>query len=270
MDTRLKGKVAIVTGAGSGIGKALARRLAQDGAAVVISDIKGFDTAAAEIAKATGARTLGLEVDVSRESDVERMAAETMKALGRIDILVNNAALLGGRGVLDESSEYFTRAVLVAALGNFLNTKHVARSMCERGIRGSIVCISSSNGWTASPGVIAYAFHKGGVIDGNEASLSLKDPEEERKEERATGDTDLPELSESAIYHSVRISQAVAEPIARKLLCLTAGKAVEVNPLYRKAEVAISFCRERKKDVLVRSKNVAIARICRHECDQCP
>jgi NAD(P)-dependent dehydrogenase (short-subunit alcohol dehydrogenase family) len=82
---------------------------------------------------------------------------------GHIDILVNNAALLGGRGVLDESTESFTRAVLVAALGNFLNTKHVARSMCERGIRGSIVCISSSNGWSGSPGVIAYAFHKGGV-----------------------------------------------------------------------------------------------------------
>ena len=61
---RLKGKVAIVTGAGSGIGKALALRLAQDGASIVIPDLKGFDTAAAEIARATGAKTLGLQVDV--------------------------------------------------------------------------------------------------------------------------------------------------------------------------------------------------------------
>jgi len=90
---RLKGKVAIVTGAGSGIGKALALRLAQDGAAVVIADLKGFDTAAAEIAKASGAKTLGLKVDVSVEADAARMAAETMKAFGRIDILVNNAAV---------------------------------------------------------------------------------------------------------------------------------------------------------------------------------
>src|SRR5436853_3915572 len=90
---RLGGKVAIVTGAGSGIGKALATRLAKDGAAVVIADLRNHDVAAAEIAKATGAKTLGLKVDVSAESDVEQMAAETVRAFGRIDILVNNAAL---------------------------------------------------------------------------------------------------------------------------------------------------------------------------------
>jgi NAD(P)-dependent dehydrogenase (short-subunit alcohol dehydrogenase family) len=90
---KLKGKVAIITGAGSGIGKALARRLAADGASVVVADIQKFDLAAAELAKATGARTLGLQVDVSNEQDVERMAAEAVKAFGRIDILVNNAAV---------------------------------------------------------------------------------------------------------------------------------------------------------------------------------
>jgi NAD(P)-dependent dehydrogenase (short-subunit alcohol dehydrogenase family) len=90
---KLKGKVAIVTGAGSGIGKALARRLAADGASIVIADVEKFDQAAAEIAKATGTRTLGLQIDVSSESDVTRMAAETAKAFGRIDILVNNAAV---------------------------------------------------------------------------------------------------------------------------------------------------------------------------------
>jgi NAD(P)-dependent dehydrogenase (short-subunit alcohol dehydrogenase family) len=90
---RLSGKVAIVTGAGSGIGKALATRLAADGAAVVVADLQSFDQAAAEIAKATGTRTLGLQIDVSSESDVARMAAETVKAFGRIDILVNNAAV---------------------------------------------------------------------------------------------------------------------------------------------------------------------------------
>jgi NAD(P)-dependent dehydrogenase (short-subunit alcohol dehydrogenase family) len=90
---RLKGKVAIVTGAGSGIGKALAGRLAADGASVVIFDLQNFDAAAAEIAKASGGRTLGLQGDVSNENDVARMAAETVKAFGRIDILVNNAAV---------------------------------------------------------------------------------------------------------------------------------------------------------------------------------
>ena len=90
---RLSGKVAIVTGAGSGIGKALATRLAADGASVVVADLQKFDLAAAEIAKATGARTLGLQIDVSSEVDVARLATETVKAFGRIDILVNNAAI---------------------------------------------------------------------------------------------------------------------------------------------------------------------------------
>ena len=90
---KLKGKVAIVTGAGSGIGKALARRLACDGASVVVADIQRFDVAAAEISKETGARTLGIQADVSNETHVERMAAETVNAFGRIDILVNNAAV---------------------------------------------------------------------------------------------------------------------------------------------------------------------------------
>lgn len=76
---------------------------------------------------------------------------------------MNNAALLGGSGVLDESAAAFERAVRVSSLGYFLNTKHVGRAMAERGIRGSIVCISSSNGWNGSAGVIAYAFNKGGV-----------------------------------------------------------------------------------------------------------
>jgi NAD(P)-dependent dehydrogenase (short-subunit alcohol dehydrogenase family) len=93
VDLRLSGKVAIVTGAGSGIGQALATRLAADGAAVVVADVAKFDLAAAEIAKATGARTLGLQIDVSSEADVARMATETVKAFGRIDILVNNAAI---------------------------------------------------------------------------------------------------------------------------------------------------------------------------------
>jgi NAD(P)-dependent dehydrogenase (short-subunit alcohol dehydrogenase family) len=93
VDLRLSGKVAIVTGAGSGIGKALATRLAADGASVVVADVAKFDLAAAEIAKATGARTLGLQIDVSSEADVARLATETIKAFGRIDILVNNAAI---------------------------------------------------------------------------------------------------------------------------------------------------------------------------------
>jgi NAD(P)-dependent dehydrogenase (short-subunit alcohol dehydrogenase family) len=164
MDVSLDGKVALVTGAGPNIGSGIGLALARYGARVACNDI---DAAAAEASVRRIERNAGTAMaipgDVTKEDEVVAYVGKVLDAWGRIDILVNNAALLGGRGVLDESAEYFARAVLVAGLGNFLNTKHVARSMCERGIRGSIVCISSSNGWTASPGVIAYAFHKGGV-----------------------------------------------------------------------------------------------------------
>ncbi|MGH8649594.1 MAG: SDR family NAD(P)-dependent oxidoreductase, partial [Burkholderiales bacterium] len=93
MSSKLEGRVAIVTGAGSGIGKVLATRLARDGASVVVADLRNHDSAAAEIAKATGARMLGLQVDVASEADVARMAVETVKTFGRVDILVNNAAV---------------------------------------------------------------------------------------------------------------------------------------------------------------------------------
>jgi NAD(P)-dependent dehydrogenase (short-subunit alcohol dehydrogenase family) len=164
MDVSLDGKVALVTGAGPNIGSGIALALARYGARVACNDV---DPAAAEASvrriERGGGTAMAVPGDVTREEEVVAYVQRVLDAWGRIDILVNNAALLGGLGVLDESTEYFTRAVLVAALGNFLNTKYVARAMCERGIRGSIVCVSSSNGWSGSPGVIAYAFHKGGV-----------------------------------------------------------------------------------------------------------
>ncbi|MBO0893617.1 MAG: SDR family oxidoreductase, partial [Acidimicrobiales bacterium] len=161
MEISLQGKVALVTGAGPNIGGGVALALAGYGAQVACNDVD------LEVAKATASRleghghsALALQGDVTSEDDVVANVGAVLEQWGHIDILVNNAALLGGRGVLDESAENFAKALLVAGLGNFLYTKHVGRSMCERGIRGSIVCISSSHGWSASPGVAAYAFHK--------------------------------------------------------------------------------------------------------------
>jgi NAD(P)-dependent dehydrogenase (short-subunit alcohol dehydrogenase family) len=103
--------------------------------------------------------------DVSNEEDVVRYVGEVLDAWGRIDVLINNAAVLGGRGVLEESLEFWNRAIAVAGAGTFLNTKHVAISMIEREIKGSVVNILSSNAWQGCAGVIAYAFHKGGLAN---------------------------------------------------------------------------------------------------------
>lgn len=164
MELSLDGKVAIVTGAGPNIGSGIALALAKYGAKVACNDI---DPAAAQKAvdrvRRNDGTAMAIPGDVTDEEQVKGYIQTVIDTFGHIDILVNNAAMLGGRGVLDESSEFFSRAVQVAAMGNFLNTKYVGRHMAERGIRGSIVAISSSNGWSGTAGVIAYAFHKGGV-----------------------------------------------------------------------------------------------------------
>ncbi|SFS79326.1 SDR family NAD(P)-dependent oxidoreductase [Saccharopolyspora flava] len=164
MEISLEGKVAIVTGAGPNIGSGIALALARYGATVACNDI---DPAAAQACveriERNGGTALAIPGDVTDEQQVTGYIDTVVERFGHIDILVNNAALLGGKGVLDESAEFFQRAVEVAGLGNFLNTQHVGRHMAENGIRGSIVAISSSNGWSGTAGVIAYAFHKGGV-----------------------------------------------------------------------------------------------------------
>ena len=166
MDARLKGKVAIVTGAGGGIGKALARRLAQDGAAVVVADVKGFDTAAAELAKATGARTLGLQTDVSAERDVERMAMETTKAFGRIDILVNNAAIFSTLELKPFEkipADEWRRVMDVNTLGVFLCCRACAPHM-RKGGYGRIINLASGAPLKGVPLFLHYIASKGAVI----------------------------------------------------------------------------------------------------------
>jgi 3-oxoacyl-[acyl-carrier protein] reductase len=166
MDVSLAGKVALVTGAGPNIGSGIALALSRYGARVACNDLRP-EAAEACVRRIErhGGEAMAVVGDVSDEPDVRGYVRQVLDAWGRIDILVNNAAILGGRGVLDESLEFFNRAVAVAGAGSFLNTKHVATAMIERGIRGSVVCVLSSNAWQGAPGVIAYAFHKGGLAN---------------------------------------------------------------------------------------------------------
>jgi NAD(P)-dependent dehydrogenase (short-subunit alcohol dehydrogenase family) len=166
MEVSLEGKVALVTGAGPNIGSGIALALGKYGARVACNDVNA-DAAEACVRRIerNGCEAMSIPGDVTDEEDVKGYIEKVLSTWGRIDILVNNASLLGGRTILDETLEDWTRAVNVSGIGNFLNTKYVARSMCERGVKGSIVCIASSSGWQGTPGAIAYAFHKGGVIN---------------------------------------------------------------------------------------------------------
>ena len=162
----LKGKVAIVTGAGSGIGKALSSRLARDGASVVIADLARFGEAAAEIAKGTGARTLGLQIDVSSEKDVERMAVETVRAFGRIDILVNNAAVFSTlklRPFEEIGVEEWRKVMDVNIMGVALCCRACVPHMRKAG-GGRIINLASGAPIKGVPLFLHYISSKGAVI----------------------------------------------------------------------------------------------------------
>jgi NAD(P)-dependent dehydrogenase (short-subunit alcohol dehydrogenase family) len=163
---RLKGKVAVVTGAGSGIGKVLARRLASDGASVVVADLQRFDEAAAEIAKDTGARTLGLQIDVSNEQDVMRMATEAVKAFERIDVLVNNAAVFSTLKLkpFEEIPLAEWRKVMdVNVLGVALCCRACVPHMRKAG-GGRIINLASGAPLKGVPLFLHYISSKGAVI----------------------------------------------------------------------------------------------------------
>jgi NAD(P)-dependent dehydrogenase (short-subunit alcohol dehydrogenase family) len=166
MSSKLEGKVAIVTGAGSGIGKTLALRLARDGAAVVVADLRNHEAAAAKIAQATGARTLGLQVDVASESDTARLAAETSRAFGRIDILVNNAACFSALRVQPfeniDAAEW-RKVMEVNTLGVFLCCRACVPHMRAAG-GGRIINLASGAPLKGVPLLLHYVSSKGAVI----------------------------------------------------------------------------------------------------------
>jgi NAD(P)-dependent dehydrogenase (short-subunit alcohol dehydrogenase family) len=157
----LDGKVAIVTGGAQGIGRAIADRLAADGARIVIADLKGAEDAAADFADG-----VGLTVDVSSEDDVARMAAETVERCGAIDILVNNAGLyasLAMRPFEQIPVDEWRQVMDVNVLSMFLTCRAVVAQMREQG-GGRIVNISSGTPFRGVPFVLHYVTSKGAIV----------------------------------------------------------------------------------------------------------
>jgi 3-oxoacyl-[acyl-carrier protein] reductase len=166
---RLRGKVAIVTGGGVGIGKAYSLRLAQEGAKVVIADIAGEAALkTAEEIKASGGEAVAVVTDVSDEKSVIEMAKKAYERFGRIDILVNNAALFTAieRKPWDQVTvEEWDRVMAVNLRGPWLCSKAVFPYMKKQG-KGKIINISSSTIFTGGRvgGLIHYVTSKGGVM----------------------------------------------------------------------------------------------------------
>jgi NAD(P)-dependent dehydrogenase (short-subunit alcohol dehydrogenase family) len=162
---KLKDKVAIVTGAQTGIGRAIAERLAADGAAVVLADIADAAPVARSLREA-GGRAMALQVDVSDEAAVQRMVDETVQEFGRIDILVNNAAIAASiqlRPFEQISVAEWRRMQDVNAMGPFLCARAVAPHM-RRQQHGRIVNITSGTAFKGAPFMLDYVASKGALM----------------------------------------------------------------------------------------------------------
>jgi len=164
---RLENKVAIVTGGGRGLGKVYCLRMAEEGAKVVVADIldREAEETVGEI-KAKGGTAAAIKVDVTSESDTQRMAEEAVKKFGRIDILVNNAGYYYGMGrkmFHEVSSEEWDKAMLVNAKGTWLCAKAVFPQMKKQG-KGKIINVSTEAVFAPTKGFIHYTASKAAVI----------------------------------------------------------------------------------------------------------
>lgn len=160
----LAGKTALITGAGSGIGRATSLRLSKEGARVAVVDIDStWGNETVDMIEAAGGQALFLETDVTKESEIKSSAKQTVEAFGGIDILANNAGIVVIANITETSEEQWDRVLNTNLKGAFLMSKHVIPVFLDRG-GGVIVNTASDAGIVGFKHLGAYCASKGGLI----------------------------------------------------------------------------------------------------------
>jgi glucose 1-dehydrogenase len=167
--------VAVVTGSASGLGRAIAIRMAQEGADVVVSDVRPDPREGGELTElvieSSGGSCARIDADVSRWADIDRLVAGAVERFGRLDVMVNNAAIAGpaSKPLLETTEEDWDAIMTVNLRGVFLCCKRAIGEMLGQEplgeVRGRVINISSQHGMVGSPGHVAYSTSKGGVIN---------------------------------------------------------------------------------------------------------
>ena len=160
---KLAGKIAVVTGAARGIGRATAERLLAEGAKVVVSDIDDVQLQQTAADIGTADTVLALRADVAVQSEVIALVQAAVDRFGAIDIMVNNAGIAPVVEFLDVTEELLSRVLDVNLKGAFYGTQAAGRRMIEQGKGGVIINMSSINSGLANPSVAPYAISKGGM-----------------------------------------------------------------------------------------------------------